>query len=111
MATDLTLSEFRTAFPEFAKAPDALVQSRLEFARQSTDVTVWGDNRSIGIGFYAAHLIAMGPGGFDMRLEVSKKEPTTIYSIEYKNWQKIVVGGATVAASARLRAQALLLTR
>lgn len=100
MATSLSLSEFRTQFPEFGNLPDALVSQRLSWAHDRLDSTVWGDYRSIGAGFLTAHFCAMSPRAEDMRLKRNKGEPYTFYELEFNRWVRIVAGGARIAATA-----------
>lgn len=98
MTTELTIEDFRTQFPEFEAMPDNMVSQRLSWAHTQCDVSVWGDYRSIGVGFLTAHYCAMSPGGEDMRLERSKGMPLTFYELQYNDWVRRVAGGARVAA-------------
>jgi hypothetical protein len=104
MALDLTLEQFREQFPEFAEASDSLVESRLDMAKLMCDPEVWGQKRSLGIAFLTAHYIAISPGGEEMRLQGNQKAgkageiPKTYYENEYQMLQRIVAGGAYIAA-------------
>ena len=64
----VTLSDFRARFPEFALAPDALVNACLADAAGQIDVAVWGGKANMGVKYLAAHLIATNPSGEFARL-------------------------------------------
>lgn len=97
MATSLSLADFRIQFPEFTNLPDAQVSQRIEWAELQMDTTVWGDIRSIGIGFLTAHFCSLTARGSDMRLQKNKGEPTTFFEIEFNKLVRKVAGGARVA--------------
>lgn len=97
MATSLSLADFRIQFPEFGNLPDPLVSQRIAWAEMQMDSAVWGDIRSIGIGFLVAHFCALSPRAEDMRLQKDKGNPTTFYEIEYSKLVRMVAGGARVA--------------
>jgi len=86
----LNLAGFRALFPEFAKANDALVQSRLDQAAKRLDVAVWGIRIDEGHGLLTAHLLALSPFGQAARL-VSDKGQTT-YGKQYQDILPEIVG-------------------
>lgn len=98
MSETLTLAEFRAAFPEFQNFPDSMVQQRIDWALAECDPEVWGDKRSIGAGFLAAHYITLSPRGEDMRLKKNKGAPTSFYEIQFDRWKLKLAGGARIAA-------------
>lgn len=55
----MTPSEFKLIFPEFSGSPDAAIQNSLNKADLRVSQSVWGDFYEEGIGFYAAHDLAM----------------------------------------------------
>jgi hypothetical protein len=94
---ELTLEQFRLAFPEFEAMPDEQVQLRLDWAHRQCNASVWGDFRADGVGWLTAHFCAMGPGGRDMRLEqkvLKSSTPLSIYQVQYNQLVRKVAGGA-----------------
>lgn len=65
----MSLSRFRTRFPEMKNAPDQLISLALATAANSVHESVWGDDRDEGLDYLAAHNIALGPGGYGVRTE------------------------------------------
>jgi hypothetical protein len=55
----MTLSDFRTRFPEFDSTPDATVQAKIDEADDMFDPIGWDDLLDTGMGYYVAHLLAM----------------------------------------------------
>lgn len=98
MATTLSLADFRAQFPEFNNLPDAMVTTRIAWAEAETDPGIWGDDRSIGIGFLTAHYCAMTPRGEDMRLQKDKGAPQTFYEMMFQKWVLKKAGGARISA-------------
>lgn len=92
-----SITDFRTAFPEFSHAPDSLVNQRIEWATNMVDPAVMGNLTNISIGLLTANLIAFTPAGQDMRLKVGNTE-TTLYLQQYKVLTRIKAGGARLAA-------------
>jgi hypothetical protein len=91
----MTPAEFKAAFPEFATAADALVQSRLTWAEARTPEDIWGDLQDQGIGFLTAHFLAMLPGGKEMRK--GERPGETMYLRERQTLQPIVSSGFRIA--------------
>jgi hypothetical protein len=72
----LSLQTWRTQYPEFASAPDALVQAYLDRALARIDASVWGTLADQGQGLLAAHTLALAPNGQFARLTSEKGETT-----------------------------------
>lgn len=63
----MDLATFRLRFPEFVRASDALVSARLADAEVRAGVATglaWQEQK---IGYLAAHLLAISPGGRELR--------------------------------------------
>lgn len=88
----MTADEFRAIFPEFAAAPTPLIESRISWATSRTPVAVWGADIEQGIGFLAAHFLAMLPEAKAMRK--GEKPGETMYLSERQRMEKIVGGAA-----------------
>lgn len=88
----MTPAEFKALLPEFAAAPDPLVQSRLDQAELRTPADVWGDLQDQGILYLAAHLLSMLPQARPM----NKDGDGSPYSAERKRLNGIVSSGYRV---------------
>ena len=88
----MTAAEFRALFPEFANAPDALIESRIAWAVARTPESVWGDHLEHGIAFMAAHFLAMLPEAKAMRK--GEKPGETMYLAERKRLARLVGSAA-----------------
>lgn len=89
----MTAAEFKILFPEFSAAPTALVESRIAWAAARTPAAIWGtDYLEQGIGFLAAHFLAMAPEAKAMRK--GEKAGETMYLAERKRLAKIVGSAA-----------------
>lgn len=84
----MTASEFKALFPEFANAPDALVDSRIAWAASRTPSATWGDLYEQGLAFLVAHFLAELPAGKDMRK--GEKPGETMYLAERQRLARIV---------------------
>lgn len=93
----MSLATFRVEFPEFVGVGDALVEAKLANALARTDVTGFGDDADAAQGLYAAHLLAIAPGGQTSRQEGSDKSSTT-YLDEWKRLARARFGGPRLAA-------------
>lgn len=93
-----TAATFRAIFPEFTRATDALIDSRISMATQRTPADVWGDLQAQGIAWMTAHMLALLPEAKDMR----KGEPAgeTMYGRERAILDRVVGGGFRVALNA-----------
>lgn len=96
----MTAAEFKILFPEFANTPTALVESRISWAEARTPSDVWGDGatQEQGIGFLAAHMLALAPGAKDMR--AGEEKGVTMYSRERERLEGIVSSGFRIAGLA-----------
>lgn len=65
----MSLSAFRTRFPEFRTAGDDLVQAILDEAALRVDPDAYGAKIDIAHGYRAAHLLASSPFGRSLRLD------------------------------------------
>lgn len=72
----LALATFRTRFPEFAPAADALVEACLAEALTQTPSDVWGDKADAAQGLLTGHLLALSPFGRNAKLSSEKGEST-----------------------------------
>jgi Protein of unknown function (DUF4054) len=96
----LLLADFRSRFPEFEKAPDALVNSKLSDASDQLDHTVWGSILDQGVGYLAAHLLSRSPWGQQARLDA--KDRKTTYLEAFQELQARVGAGGRLAGAAGL---------
>lgn len=94
----MDLASFRTRFPEFARASDAMVSAALADAEGRAGVgngTSWQAQK---IGYLAAHLLAISPGGRALRTtpEGASQEgtATTPYLREYLDLCRVEGAGA-----------------
>lgn len=90
----LSLSSFRTRFPEFNPGADALVESCLAEALLSTPADVWGDKADAAQGLLAAHLLALSPFGRTAKLSSVKGEST--YGTQRKAMARALALGCRV---------------
>ena len=81
----LSLSAFRTRFPEFNPASDAMVSAKLAEAEDDLDTTVWGDQFDKGHGWLTAHLLAESGHGQGVN-----KDGTTNYGRRFGTLAKRV---------------------
>lgn len=72
----MLLSEFRTVYPEFANAPDSVIDAYLTSATNLTPAEFWGDQQDLGIGLLVAHWLSIKPTGKHARLSSSTAEST-----------------------------------
>lgn len=87
----MTASEFKAAFPEFEKAPDALVNAKIRIAELRTNSTVWGEQYEIGVSYLAARLLALSPFGRPMQLV--NKDGSTVYDEPWRTSRDAVASG------------------
>lgn len=91
----MTAAEFKALFPEFSRASDALVTSRLEWAEARTPSDIWGDLQDQGIAWLTAHFLVLLPEAKDMRK--GEKAGESIYGRERQRLALVVSGGFRVA--------------
>jgi hypothetical protein len=104
MAIDLLT--FRSLYPEFASAPDPLVQAKLVEAEQMVPDAVWGAGTpSGGLGgggsltqqatfLYCAQFLAKSP--FARSMNLVSKTGETIYDERIQNLKRVVTSGFRV---------------
>lgn len=92
---DQTATTFRAVLPEFTRATDALIESRIAMAQERTPSDVWGVLQGQGILYLAAHLLAMLPEAKDMR----KGEPVgeSAYGRQRTFLERVVSSGYRIA--------------
>lgn len=73
-----TVSEFKSAFPEFKNALDSLVQAKLDSAARQTDACIWGATYPDGVMTRCADLLARTPYG--RQLQLANRDGTTVYT-------------------------------
>lgn len=78
----MTPTEFRTRFPEFRTATDAMLQPILAEATLRVAPETFGALTESAIGYLAADALAGSPFGTTQRLEDDKAE--TIYLRQYR---------------------------
>ncbi len=91
----MTAAEFKVLFPEFSRASDALVESRLLWATDRTPEDVWGDLQDQGIAWLTAHFLCLLPEAKDMRK--GEKPGESMYGRERSRLALVVRGGFRVA--------------
>lgn len=99
MAHDFT--SFTKAFPAFQRTDRDVVEAKIAEATRGIDAAVWGDLADDGIGYLAAHKLAMMPGGEHARLIPANAKPIrgealTTYEREYKRLMRSVTSGFRV---------------
>lgn len=90
-----TPATFRAIFPEFTGASDALISSRIVMAYDRTPEDVWNTLQPQGMAYLCAHMLALLPGGKDMRLGEPAGE--SMYGRERARLEGIVSSGWRVA--------------
>lgn len=91
----MTPTEFKTLFPEFSGATDAIVQTRLTWAEDRTDEELFGDMYDQGVGLMCAHFLCLLPQAKDLRK--GEKPGETPYLRERLRLNMIVASGYRTA--------------
>lgn len=73
----ITAASVRAAHPEFAAAPDAVINPAITAAYLAHDSTVWASLLDTGVDLWVCDYIARSPYSRDLRL--TDKDGTTIY--------------------------------
>jgi hypothetical protein len=91
MAVVADRDTFRELFPTFQLTNNKRVDLALEAAAMQVPVDVWADRAPLGVLYLAAHLLALQPGGQNVRNE-SKKEgyQSTTYGQQFERMLKQV---------------------
>lgn len=87
----LSRANFLVRFPEFTDTATAILDAALAEAVDQVNQTVWGSRWDAGVGYYAAHLLAISPRGETMRLSDAKTMDT--YELHFKRLQSMVTVG------------------
>lgn len=91
----VSLATFRTRYPEFSRAPDELVERKLEDAEQIVDRDIYGDEKAdVAVLTYAAHLVASSPYGQHARL--ATRDGRSVYLRNYEKLSRTVGLGVMV---------------
>jgi len=88
------LDLFVVAFPEYADAPQSLMLSKLDLAKDRTPADIWGTLYVQGVLYLWAHLLAQSPQSEAMKLDGGT---STIYKQERDRMAQSVASGYRVA--------------
>lgn len=96
----VTITDIKTTFPEFdlgTPAADALITAKLAEAVAQVDVSLFQNsvNADSAIKYLTAHLMALTPGGLNMKL-VKAGEEDTLYYPTYKRLIRVAAFGYRV---------------
>lgn len=97
----LSYSDFLVDFSEFGKVERKTVERRLASAHRQISEAVWGDTYLDGVGYLAAHLLAVGAKGQPARLvpasaKATREDSLTTYEREFRRLQRQVTSGFRV---------------
>ncbi len=92
----VTVSAFKISFPDFENSGDDLIEACLEEAARRIPAANWRTKTNDGIGYLAAHLIALRTLGQPARLQGADISDTT-YGREYLRLMRSVSYGGRVA--------------
>lgn len=92
-----TSANFRVIFPEFAKASDALISSRIAMAGARTPADVWNILEAQGIAWLTAALLVNDPAAKDMRK--GEKAGDSSYARERRFLETVVSSGFRTAGA------------
>jgi hypothetical protein len=87
----MDLPTFLVSFPEFSKTNPALVQAQLDRATRWIDPVIWTTQTDDGIGYLAAHFLAISVLGNNTKL--AAKDGKTTYYRQYDEMRTSVAGG------------------
>jgi hypothetical protein len=88
----LSLSDFRTRFPEFVDATDGFVQAKLDETDALVDPVVFGQQAYVAAYYYTADLLALSPFGQNARLTPNDDGKTT-YRLQYERMMRSATFG------------------
>ncbi len=88
-----SLAEFRDLHPEFAGAPDVLVQAALDEAALDTPEDIWELRQFAGARWLAADLLARHPETKELRIQGTDR---TLYSKRREDLAALVHTGPLV---------------
>ena len=94
----LTVAQWRDRFPTgFENASDPLIQAKLDEAYRRLSAKTWGDRLDDGAAYLTAHLIAISPGGEEMRIGFGGQEKIgNLFDREFQRLKRAVVSGFRV---------------
>lgn len=92
----MTLPQFRQRFSEFSLLGDPVVKAFLAAATLECNATAWGLKRAEGIGYLAAHKLALSPNGNSSML--IGKEGRTCFSAHYDSLREGISAGRSRVA-------------
>jgi len=78
----MDLPTFRVRFPAFNKAPDTLVQAKIDAALRRCSAASWGDLRDDGVALWTAHQLTMEPEGREVRI-ANQQSGTSTYKDQF----------------------------
>lgn len=90
-----TAASFKARWPEFEPVADDTVTGALAEAGRRNDARVFGDRTDDAVGLYAAHLLAISPGGQQARLK--SDSANTTYNREWERLAAACAGGGWTA--------------
>lgn len=98
----VTVQSFKAAFPEFQRAADALVQTKIDEAELEVG-TAWGTTRDLGVSYLTAHLLSIAAQGQQARLvpanaKATREDALTVYERRYRELRLQVASGGRVTA-------------
>lgn len=94
----VSVQSFTNAFPEFRKTDAAEIQSKIAFAEQRINRTVWGGKADQGVMYLTAHLLSTAASGKNSKLR--RENRVTNYELEYDKLKKMVTFGFRTAGQA-----------
>lgn len=84
----VTARQFVLEFPEFADAPESLIEAKLAAAKRRINSDVWGTLEDDGVRYLTAHLLSVHPAGESARK--ARRDGETEYYHEYRRIMLIV---------------------
>lgn len=93
--TDVTLAQFRVAFPEFKTAGDPLVETKLAAAKACLSEEILGALYPEAVMVKTADMLAKSPAGQSARMV--NKDGTTTYSVRFNEIKWSVASGVSVS--------------
>lgn len=92
----VTYAQFIIDFPEFASAPQPVVEYELGVAARSVNSAMFAEQANDAIALLAAHKMALRPGGEFARLQTKDGTAKTTFGEQYKEMLTHVAPGDRV---------------
>lgn len=92
----MDLATFRAQYPEFMRAPDALVAGKLADAANRMDAALYADSYEEAHGLLTAHLVAMSPFGTNARLDPKASAAMGAATTYEATWKRLERAAATM---------------